>query len=50
MRRWFGAIFQELDGPRQLVGGWFAASAAGALFAGAEEEASYRYIEVGTES
>jgi hypothetical protein len=50
MRRWFGAIFHELDGPRQLVGAWFASSAAGGLFAGVDPEVSYRYIEVGTES
>jgi len=50
LRRWFGPILKELDTTRQLVAGWFAASAAGALFAGSEAEASFRYIEVGTES
>lgn len=50
LRRWFGPILKELDTTRQLVAGWFAASAAGALFAGSQEEPSYRYIEVGTES
>ncbi len=50
LRRWFGAILRELHTPRQLVAGWFAASAAGALFAGTEEDPSFKYIEVGTES
>ncbi|HXE56917.1 MAG TPA: hypothetical protein VNK43_02855 [Gemmatimonadales bacterium] len=50
LRRWMGAIFQELDGPRPLVGGWFAAGSAGCLFAWTEPEVSYRYIEVGMES
>ena len=50
LRRWFGSILRELDLPRQLVGGWFASSAAGALFAGTEDEPSFKYIEVGTES
>lgn len=50
LRRWFGAILRELDHPRQLVAGWFAASAAGALFASIPEETSFKYIEVGTES
>lgn len=50
LRRWFGPILKELDTTRQLVAGWFAASAAGALFAGSQEEQSFRYIEVGTES
>jgi hypothetical protein len=49
LRRWVGAILQELDAPRPLVAGWFAASAAGALFASQSEEATYRYIEVGLE-
>jgi hypothetical protein len=50
LRRWLGPIIQELDGPRSLVAGWFAASAAGCLFAAADEDGSYRYIEVGLES
>lgn len=50
LRRWFGVILRELDQPRQLIAGWFAAGAAGALFAATEEEASFRYIEVGMES
>lgn len=52
IRRWFSAIVSELDSPRQLLGGWFAATAAGALFAPAtqELEPAYRYIEVGLES
>ena len=44
------AIIQELDLPRPLVAGWFAASAAGCLFSSPEGEPTYRYIEVGTES
>ena len=32
LRRWLGSIIQELDVPRPLVAGWFAASAAGCLF------------------
>ena len=31
LRRWLGPIIQELDGPRPLVAGWFAASSAGCL-------------------
>ncbi|MDF3052005.1 MAG: hypothetical protein K0S19_110 [Geminicoccaceae bacterium] len=50
LRRWLGAIIQELDLPRPLVAGWFAASSAGCLFASPEGEPTYRYIEVGTES
>jgi len=50
VRRWFGPILRELDLPRQLVCGWFAAASAGALFAGTEDDPSYKYIEVGTES
>lgn len=49
MRRWLGAIVQELDAPRLLVAGWFAASTAGCLFSSKEDEPSYRYIEVGLE-
>jgi hypothetical protein len=50
LRRWLGAVLQELDGPRPLVAGWFAASAAGALFASQSDEVTFRYIEVGLES
>jgi hypothetical protein len=50
VRRWFGAILQELDTPRPLFVGWFAASSAGCLFCPADGEDSYRYIEVGLES
>ena len=50
LRRWLGPIIQELDGPRPLVAGWFAASSAGCLFTSVEREATYRYIEVGLES
>lgn len=50
LRRWLGSIIQELDVPRPLVAGWFAASAAGCLFSSPETEQTYRYIEVGLES
>lgn len=52
IRRWFGAIVQELDIPRPMLGGWFAAGSAGALFGptGMAAEPDYRYIEVGLES
>jgi hypothetical protein len=50
LRRWLGAIIQELDIPRPLVAGWFAASSAGCLFGLTELEGTYRYIEVGLES
>lgn len=51
LRRWFGPIVSELDGPSQLLGGWFASSAGGALFVAAHApEPVYRYIEVGLES
>ena len=50
LRRWLGPIIQELDGPRPLVAGWFAASSAGCLFSSSDQEISYRYIEVGLES
>lgn len=49
LRRWFRPIVEALNAERMLLGGWFAASSGGALFAGAEEE-SFRYIEVGLES
>ena len=51
MRRWLGAILNELAGSAPMIGGWFAASAAGCLFAVSDEEGiAYRYIEVGLES
>jgi hypothetical protein len=50
MRRWLGPIVQELDAPRLLVAGWFAASSAGCRFSSREDEPSFRYIEVGLES
>lgn len=51
VRRWLASIVQELDGPRRLVAGWFAASAGGALFIGDDAgEATWRYIEVGIDS
>jgi hypothetical protein len=50
LRRWLGSVIQELDHPRPLVAGWFAASAAGCLFHSLESEQTYRYIEVGLES
>jgi hypothetical protein len=49
LRRWLAAVLQELDSPRLLVAGWFAASSAGCLFAGGPDETSFRYIEVGLE-
>ncbi len=50
LRRWLGAVIQELDRPRPLVAGWFAASSGGCLFRPTEGDPSYRYIEVGLES
>ena len=51
MRRWLAPIVQELDGPRRLIAGWFAASSGGALFIGDEAgETTHRYIEVGIDS
>jgi hypothetical protein len=51
MRRWLAPIVQELDVPRRLIAGWFAASAGGALFLGDDGgEATHRYIEVGIDS
>src|SRR5713101_1786449 len=50
LRRWFRPIVQALGVEHLLIGGWFAASSAGALFGGAEDEPTYRYIEVGLES
>jgi hypothetical protein len=49
LRRWLGPILGELDVPRPLIGGWFAASAAGCLLSTTDGEPSYRYIEVGLE-
>jgi hypothetical protein len=50
LRRWLGAILSELDHSRALIAGWFAASAAGALFVSFDPELTLRYIEVGLES
>jgi hypothetical protein len=50
MRRWLGAIIEQLDGPRTMVAGWFAASSAGVIFTSTEGEPTWRYIEVGLES
>ncbi len=53
LRRWLPPILDELDTPRRLIAGWFAASAGGALFIGEDDlegETSYRYIEVGINS
>jgi hypothetical protein len=50
LRRWLGPIIHELDLPRPLVAGWFAAGSAGCLFSSPEGEPTYRYIEVGMES
>ena len=50
LRRWLGPILAELDQPRALVAGWFAASSAGCLLAPSDTEANFRYIEVGMES
>ena len=50
VQRWFSALLSELDQPRDLFAGWFAASAAGALFVSTDGELTYRYIEVGLES
>jgi len=49
LRRWLGPILAELDQSRVLVGGWFAASAAGCLLASSDSDVTYRYIEVGLE-
>ncbi len=49
LRRWLGPILQELDAPRPLMAGWFAASAGGCLFAYPDGETVCRYIEVGLE-
>lgn len=49
IRRWFRPIVQELDTTRLWVGGWFAASSAGALFGSIEAGEGFRYIEVGLE-
>lgn len=50
IRRWFRSIVEELETPRLLIGGWFAATAAGALFASRDNEPDFRYIEVGRET
>ena len=51
IRRWFGPILRHLEGASQLLGGWYASSAGGALFVnGLPDDPVYRYIEVGLES
>ena len=50
VRRWLRSIVEQLDGQRLWVGGWFASSAAGALFCTSDPEPTFRYIEVGLES
>ena len=50
MRRWLGAIMEQLDSPRAMLAGWFAASSAGVLFTFTEGEPTWQYIEVGLES
>jgi hypothetical protein len=50
MRRWLGPILGEIDRPRTLVAGWFAATSGGCLLAATDGEPDYRYIEVGMES
>ena len=49
LRRWLGPILGELDVPRTLVAGWFAATAAGCLLQATDGELNYRYVEVGLE-
>jgi hypothetical protein len=49
LRRWLGHILGEIDVPRTMVAGWFAASAAGCLLSATDGEPNYRYIEVGIE-
>jgi hypothetical protein len=48
--RWFRSIVEELETPRLLVGGWFAATAAGALFGSRDNDPDFRYIEVGRDA
>ena len=50
LRRWLGSDHSGARRPRPLVAGWFAASSAGCLFSSADEDGTYRYIEVGLES
>ncbi|HEX3926603.1 MAG TPA: hypothetical protein VHW65_01280, partial [Gemmatimonadales bacterium] len=51
MRRWLAPIVQELDSPRRMIAGWFAASAGGALFVSDDGgDVTHRYIEVGIDS
>jgi hypothetical protein len=50
IRRWFAPILRQLEERCQLLGGWYASSAGGALFVtGDGPEPTYRYIEVGLE-
>ncbi len=51
LRRWLGAILHQLEQPAPMLGGWFAAASAGALFASTDDEMpAWRYIEVTMES
>jgi hypothetical protein len=51
LRRWLGAILHQLEQPAPMLGGWFAATAAGALFATLDDDqTAWRYIEVAMES
>jgi len=50
IRRWFRPIVEQLEQQRLWIGGWFAASNAGALFGTPSETEGYRYIEVGQET
>lgn len=50
LRRWMRHILEQASPPCSMVGGWFAASSAGVLFAASEPEDEWRYIEVGMES
>jgi len=51
IRRWFAPILRQLEESSQLLGGWYAASAGGALFVTQTAgDLVYRYIEVGIES
>lgn len=50
IRRWFRPIVEQVESHHLWVGGWFAASSAGALFGSNDAEDGFRYIEVGLES
>lgn len=49
IRRWFRPIVAEVEAHHLWVGGWFAASSAGALFGSGDSNDGFRYIEVGLE-